>query len=243
MFDIFKPTKEKAENLFRQAMRTGNFGPALSYYRKYCDSKPRDFEAQNDLGWMLLQAGESEEALECFEQANEVEEQAVHHNNRGRALLQLERYEEANEAFEKARELDPEDPEPPYNMTVCLRAQDKIDEAMEALEVFLGEHEDFAPALNDYALCLQEKERDEESVEYLERAVEERPMWVPARLNAINTLCDLGRYPEATAHLEELDEMGAEVIVDLGEDDVVITINGSKVYEGELVEGVPGFGE
>jgi hypothetical protein len=90
---------------------------------------------------------------------------------------------------------------------------------------------------------LQEKERDEESVDYLERAVEARPMWVPPRINAINTLCDLGRYPEATTHLEELDEMGAEVIVDLGEDDVVITINGSTIYEGDLVEGVPGFGE
>jgi tetratricopeptide (TPR) repeat protein len=243
MFDIFKPTKEKAENLFRQAMRTGNLGPAVAYYRKYVDANQRDFEAQNDLGWMLLEAGHPEDALECFETANSVEEQAVHFNNLGRALLALERFEEATEAFDKAHELDPEDPEPTYNKTVCLRAQDKIDECMQALEAFLDDHDEFAPALNDYALCLQEKDLDEESVDYLERAVEARPMWVPARINAINTLCDLGRYPEATVHLEELDEMGAEVIVDLGDDDVVITINGTAIYEGALVEDVPGFGE
>ena len=243
MFDIFKPTKEKAESQFRQAMRTGNFGPAVAYYRKYVDVKPRDFEAQNDLGWMLLEAGRPQEALDCFEAALELEEHAVHFSNRGRALLALERFEEAMEAFEEADELDPEDPEPAYHMTVCLRAQDKIDECMEALETFLDEHEDFAPALHDYALCLKKKERPDESVDYFERAVEERPMWPPARLNAINTLCDLGRYPEATTHLEALDEMGAEVVVDLGEDDVIITINGNTIYEGDLVEGVPGFGE
>lgn len=243
MFDIFKPTKDKAEARFREAMRTGNFGPAIGYYQKYVEAKPRDYEAQNDLGWMLLQAGHPEDALECFETAVELDENAVHYNNLGRALLALERYDEASEAFERAEALDPEDPEPAYNQTVCLRLQEKIDESMEALEAVLDEHEDFAPALNDYALCLQEKERHDESVDYLERAVEERPMWVPPRLNAIKTLCDLGRYPEATVHLEELDEMGADVVVDLGEDDVVITINGRPLYEGELVEGVPGFGE
>jgi tetratricopeptide (TPR) repeat protein len=243
MFDIFKPTKEKAENLFRQAMRTGNFGPAVAYYRNYVDANRRDFEAQNDLGWMLTEAGEPEQALAHFEAANEVQKQSAHYNNMGRALLKLERFDEASDAFETAHELDPDDEQPVYNMTVCLRSQDKTDECMQALEALLDDHGEFAPALNDYALCLQELERDDESVDYLERAVEARPMWVPARINAINTLCDLGRYPEATVHLEELDEMGAEIIVDLGEDDVVITINGSTIYEGDLVEDVPGFGE
>ncbi len=243
MIDVFAPTKKKAEKLFRQAMQSGELGPAISYYRKYLDQNEGDYEGQNDLGWMLMQAGRPEEALDCFEAANAVEESAVHWDNQGQALLKLERFEEADEAFEAAMRLDPEDPEPPYHRAASLRAQEDLEGCMTALEEVIEQHPDFAPALNDYGLCLNEVEREDEAVDYLERAVEESPMWIPARLNAIRTLCDLGRYPEATVHLEELDEMGADIVIDLGEDDVAISLNGQPIYQGELVEGVPGFGE
>lgn len=243
MFDAFKPTKDKADKLFKQAMQTGNLEPAIVYYRKYLEKNPRDFEAQNDLGWMLLEAEQPEEARACFEAANEVEESAVHYNNLGRALIDLELFDEADEAFEQALELEPDNPEPRYNRAVALREQGDMDGFEEALEALLDEHPDYPPALNDYAVCLQEDERLEDSIEYLERAVDERPMWGPARLNLIATLCDLGRYPEATEHLEALSEMGVDVLVDVGDEDVIIELNGQPWYEGELVEGVPGFGE
>jgi superkiller protein 3 len=242
MFDVFKPTKKKAEKLFREAMNSGNWGPAINYYQQYVDKNSRDYEAHNDLGWMLLQVDHPEEALEHFDAAIELEEDPTHYNNRGQALLKLERFEEANEALDRALELDPDDPEPAYYKAVGLRLQDDLEGCMAALDAVLENDPEFAPALMEYAVCLQEDERPEESVEYLERAIDDRPMWIPARLNAVNTLCDLARYPAATSHLEAIDEMGTDVVVELGDDDLTITINGQVVYEGEYDDTVPGFG-
>lgn len=243
MFNPFKPTKEKAEALLRRAMQTGDVQPAVSYYRKYVDAEPGDFEAHNDLGVLLLETGLTEEALEHFRRANELEEAAAHWNNEGRALLSLERFEEADEAFAMAERLDPEDPEPAFNRALCLREQEEMAACMDALEAVIAEHADFAPALHEYAARLLDEDRKEDAVEYLERAVDAAPFFGPARIQAVRTLCDLGRYPEATEHLEAISDMGADIVVDLGEEDVEIVVNGNVIYEGELMEGVPGFGE
>lgn len=242
MFDVFKPTKKKAEKLFREAMNTGNWGPAIKYYQGFVEKNPRDFEAHNDLGWMLLQVDHAEDALEHFDRAIALEDDPAHYSNKGQALLKLERYEEANAALDRALELDPEDAEPAYYKAVSLRLQEDIEGCIAALDEVLEEDPEFAPALMEYAGCLKEQDRDEEAVEYMERAVEDRPMWIPARLSAISTLCDLARYPDAMTHLEAIDEMGAEVVVELGDGDLEITINGQVIYEGEYDETVPGFG-
>ena len=243
MFDFFKPTKEKAEAKLRQAMQTGNIEPAVAYYAKYIEAHPNDFEAHNDLGWMFLETGRPERAAEHFQKANELDERAVHWNNLGRALLVLERFEEADQAFETAAAMDPDDPEPAYNRTVSLRQQDRMEASKEALAQHIADFEEFAPALNDYAMILREDDQDAEALEYLERAVEARPHWPPALMNASTTLCDLGRYPEATQYLEALSDLGADIIVDVSDEEVTIELNGGLLYQGELKEGVPGFGE
>ncbi|MGM0559115.1 MAG: tetratricopeptide repeat protein [Myxococcota bacterium] len=243
MIDVFKPTKKKAEDILRKAMRSGDLGPAISYYMKYVDAKPRDHEAQNDLGWMLLQEGRPEDALERFEKANDLEEDAAHYNNKGRALLELERFPEASEAFRHAAELDPEDEEAPFNMAVAMRAQDRHEDALDALDALLEAHDDFAPAHVEYAMCLQELDRDEDAIAHFETALELDPSWVPARISTVQALCDLARYPAATEHLEFIDELGAEVVVELGGDDLTIAINDQIIYEGAFDDSVPGFGE
>lgn len=242
MIDVFKPTKKKAEEQLRKAMNTGDLGPAISYYTKYIDAKPNDHEALNDLGWMLLQVGRPEDALERLERAIELEEDASHFNNKGRALLELERFPEATDAFKRAVELDPEDEEAPFNLAIAMRAQDEHEGALDALDALLASHEDFAPAHVEYAMCLQELDREEEAIDHFETALEIDPSWVPARVSTIQALCDLARYPAATEHLEFIDELGAEVVVELGDDDLTISINDQVIYEGEYDESVPGFG-
>jgi tetratricopeptide (TPR) repeat protein len=242
MIDVFKPTKKKAEEQLRKAMSTGNLEPAISYYIKYVDAEPNDHQALNDLGWMFLQVGRPEDGLERFEQAIAIEADAAPYNNKGRALLELERFEDATDAFSRAAELDPEDEEAPFNMAVAMRAQDRYDDALDALDTLIEAHEDFAPAYVEYAMCLQELDRDDEAIEYFEAALEIDPTWVPARVSTIQALCDLARYPAATEHLEFIDELGAEVVIELGDDDLTVAINDQVIYEGDYDDSVPGFG-
>ena len=233
MFDLFKPTRKKAQKRFDKAMRTGRLEPAIAYYRKYLAANADDYQARNDLAWMLIEIGRAGEAVEALEQAIELHEDAISWNNMGRALLTLKRFDEADRAFDTAYELDPDDPKPAYNKAVGLRKRDDLPGCKDALESLLQHHPEYAPALNDLALCLQEEERFDEAIPYLERAVAARPDWVAGLFNLVTTLCELDRHREATPHIEALADLGHDVSVDADDEYLTITVNGAVLYSGE----------
>ncbi len=229
---LFGPTKEKAQKALAKAFQTGNFSAAITQFTKLIKKDPDDYESLHNLGYALLESNRTEEAIESFIKANELHEDALHWNNLGRAYQQLRQFNKAKEAYAKAMELDSKDPKPWYNLTVCLREMGKMDDSFAELNKLLEVFPDHTSSNNDLALHLEDRGKINNAVEVLEKALNTEPNNMPARMNLIRMLCNAGKYPDSTPHLEFLAEQGANVEISALEGNVKIVINGAVFYEG-----------
>ncbi len=234
MFGWFRPTKAKAAAALMKAFRTGKFDPAIRLYEKLLRDAPNDHELHNDLGVAFLESGNLAAALAQLHKATELYDCCIHRNNLGRALLRSKDFASAVIAFGKARELDPNDPQPWYNLTICLREEGREQESLAQLVEFVRRFPDHANGLNDLGLHCEEQGNKEEALQKFQQSVTLAPASIPARVNMIRMLCDLGRYPDATPHLETLAQLGMKVHVNATETQVVIHLNDMRVYEGTL---------
>ncbi|GMR11986.1 MAG: hypothetical protein BMS9Abin29_0172 [Gemmatimonadota bacterium] len=223
-----KPTKESAS----WALISGDFEGAIKQYRRLIKGDAHDHELFNDLGVALLESGQPAEAVQAFSTANSLDETAIHTNNLGRAHLRMGAHAAAREAFERASALDPDDPQPGYNLTVCLREQGDMEASFNALLAFSERHRDHVAAHGDLALHYQDRQDMDVAVSHCERALALDAGYVPARLNLIRMLCDAGRYPDSLPHLEAMAEQGAEVVVAAKDGQAQISIDGRPFWQG-----------
>ncbi len=223
-----KPTKESAS----RASSSGNFKGAIKQYRRLINDDASDHELFNDLGVALLGSGQPAEAAKAFSDANDLRENGIHTNNLGRAHLQMGEYAAARAAFERASTLDPDDLQPGYNLTVCLREQGDMEDSFNALLAFSERHPDHVAAHGDLALHYQDRRDMDRTVSHCERALTLDPGYLPARLNLIRMLCDAGRYPDSLPHLEAVAEQGAKVVVAAEDGQAQISIEGRVFWQG-----------
>jgi len=232
MFSLFKATREKAIKAMREGYRSGDFAAAVKLYQQLLADDPDDHQSCHDLGVIMLELRRSGEAIQYFERANRIHESGMCWNNLGRACQQAGDHRRAREAYERARSLDPDDPQPWYNLTVCLREMGDVDASFSELGRCAASHPGHPGTQNDLALPHERLGDRPAAYHALGVAVEAEPGYVPARLNLIRMLCDDGRFPEATEHLEQLAAMGAEVEVATQAGEVLIRINGDLFYRG-----------
>lgn len=228
MFSFFGNTKEGAA----KALREGDFATAIRRYRKALEKNGDDFEMHNDLGVALLESGAAAEAVPCFERANAIRDQAIHWNNLGRAHLAAGNPVAATSAFNKARSMDPRDPKPWYNLTVCMREQNQHDACINELKAMLAEFPEHAGAHNDLGCYYDERNEKDRAMGEFNSAVEANPDYAPARLNLVRVLCETRRFPDARPHLEFLAAQGARIEVAARDGRVRILINGKLFYDG-----------
>ncbi len=229
-------SKAKAAARLERAFATGDFASTISAYEKLIARHPNDHELYNDLGVALLESGELGRSLAAIGTAIELHENCVHWNNLGRLYVAQKKFDDARRAFGRARELDSRDPQPWFNTIVSLREEGRGAESVEELRRFVqtfphhvnGQVELGAHYMDD---------RPEHAAACFERALEGDPCCLPARLNLVRLLCDLGRYPESTPHLEAAAaQTGATVKVDVEDGKIIIDLDGKRFYEGELRE-------
>ena len=229
---IFGPSKEKADSAFNKAFKTGDFTTALKLYQKLVEKDLNDYESLHNIGYILLTVKKGEDAIEYFIKANNIHESPIHWNNLGRAYQQIKKYSEAKDAYTKAVQLDMNDPMPWYNLTVCLREMGNMEESISELEKLLQTHPSHAGSNNDLALHYEEKGYVDKAIVQLEKALTYDPNYTPSRLNIIRILCEKGKYPDSTTHLEYLAKQGAQIEVSAKDGNVKIVINGSVFFEG-----------
>jgi tetratricopeptide (TPR) repeat protein len=217
-----------------KAWRVGNWPVVIEASERLLKDTPNDHELLNNLGVALLEVGETTRAESSLRRANELHENAIHWNNLGRVLLAAKRYNEASAVFQRAIEFDPSDPKPRFNQTICLRSQGSVEEANAELQRFLEAFPDHAGGNNDMGNIFDERGDRENAVIYFARSIELEPHYLPARLNLIRVLCNLGRYPESTPHLEYLAKHGVNVLVNATDEVVEIILNGEPFYRGAV---------
>jgi len=231
MFSALRKLRDQKR--FAHACRKGDLDAAVAAGRSLLAGAPDDHKVQNDVGVVLLDAGQPGQAEACFRRAVELLENAIHVNNLGRALMAQRRYDEARKAFARAADLDPADPQPQFNAVVLLREQGD-DHAAEALDRFVSRFPNHAGGQNELGCTLEQRGDVDRGLDCFLRATQLAPGYYPAHLNRIKALCDSGRYPEATPHLEALAAIGLRVRVSVKDGAVEIDIDGTPFYRGRV---------
>ena len=122
-----------------------------------CD--PNYYLACRNLGDALLQTGQGDKALTCFQKVVENEpDDASAHNNLGIVLAQKGQLNEANDHFQKAVELQPDLVDAHFNLAVVLSKKRQLDEAIHQYQEALRLKPDLAEASNNLAVLLGLKE-------------------------------------------------------------------------------------
>jgi lipoprotein NlpI len=129
--------------------------------------------AHNNLGNILLQKGQVDEAIVHFQKALNINpDDPEPQNNLGAALLQKGRIDEAIVHFQKSAEIAPNIAKGQYNLGVVLFQKGRVDEAIAHYQRAVEINPNFAPALYRLSLALFQKGRVEEAITSAQRALQ-----------------------------------------------------------------------
>jgi len=137
---------------------------------------PKSWAVYNNLGKVLLQKGQVDEAITQFQKALEINPINVEvHNNLGSALLQKGQVDEAIAQYQKALEINPNDSEAHNNLGSAFFQKGQVDEAMVQYQKALGINPTLAEAHNNLAIALYQKGRVDEAIAQFQEALRLKP--------------------------------------------------------------------
>jgi tetratricopeptide (TPR) repeat protein len=139
-------------------------------------SVERCAEAHNNLGGVLYQAGQREEAMAQYEQALRLKPDfAAAHYNLGVGLARTGRLQEAIGHYEDALRINPDYAEAHYNLGVALIRLGRAQEAIGHWEQAVRIRPDFVEARYNWGVALEKLGRRPEAIEQYEQALKLRP--------------------------------------------------------------------
>ena len=135
------------------AVDKGDWGAGAALIRKAIEANPAVASYHVDLAHALEHQGRLEETVEAYRRALEIDPgDARAHKALGHVLNVLDRPAEAEAAFRRA--LGPDDMEAYNYLAVVLKAQGRLDEAIEACRKAIGIKPDYAEGHVHLADCL-----------------------------------------------------------------------------------------
>jgi tetratricopeptide (TPR) repeat protein len=150
--------------------------PIYGQWYKWAEDYLLEIDTWFNKGNALLNLGNNEEAIVCYEKAIELDpNDAYAWNNKGLSLSNLARYEEAIKSYDKAIELDPNDATVFYNKGAILYNLARYEEAIKSYDKAIELDPNDANALSDKGLCLDELARYEEAIECHDEAIKLNP--------------------------------------------------------------------
>ena len=158
----------------------------------------------SSLGFALQNAGRTQEAIGCYEQALRVRpDDAPTHFNLATALEEGGRVQEAIGQYEQALQLNPNYPEAHNNLGLALERLGRTSEAIEHYERALRLNPNMAEAHNNLGLALAGVGRTQEAVEHCKQALRIDPYSAETYNNFGIVLAGMGKLPEAAALFEQ----------------------------------------
>jgi tetratricopeptide (TPR) repeat protein len=172
-------------------------------WRTTIAKNPTCWMAHNNLGNLLLQRGQVDDALACFEKALELQPLfAEAHTDLAYALLRKGRVDEAILHSRKAIAIQPACVEAYNNLGRGLLQKGQVDAALASFQTALKLRPDNATAHNNLGKALLLKGREDEAIAHFEAALAIQPTNAPAHNNLATLLLQKGQVGQAMAHYE-----------------------------------------
>jgi tetratricopeptide (TPR) repeat protein len=184
--------------------QSGLYADSVTLFRATLDENPGSALAHNNLGFVLLQAGEVAEARQQLEWALHLApDYAEAHNNLGAVLLRQRLLAEAIGHYQEVLRLRPDHAGAHNNLAAALlesgRTQDAIDQYREALRL----QPNFPLARCNLGNALLRVGRPAEAIPQFEEALRLQPDFADAHNALGSVLMQRGQPQEAVVHFEE----------------------------------------
>jgi len=191
--DIEKETQSAFEYF-----QTGNFQAAEELLRRILVVHPKNPGIYNNLGLILYDKGQVDEAIEHFQRAIILEpDLADARYNLGIALKERGRFDEAIASYQKALELNPKNADAYVNLGIVLKEKGQSDEAIasyqKALELNIGNSDAYV----NLSIVLKDKGQLNEAVISCQKALQYDPSNAFAYINMGNAFIYQGKSEKA----------------------------------------------
>ena len=172
-------TPANADELFRAAMLHAQRGQPLEAAKLFLEVtrlRPDGFEAYCQLGLMLRQLGQLDDALSCLHRAREIKPGFPKLNLLiGSFYKQQGRLAEAADCCRREIQLDPTNADAHYNLGLVLQNLDQPEEAIRAYRAALAVRPDYVDALVNLGELHQGRLDLDAAVRFCEEAIRLRP--------------------------------------------------------------------
>jgi tetratricopeptide (TPR) repeat protein len=182
----------------------GMYADLETLWRATIAKNPISWLAHNNLGYILRQKGQVDEAIVQYQKALEIDPgYANAHYNFGNALFQKGRMDEAMEHYQKALEIQPQYAEAHNNLGNVLRQKGRVDEAIIEYQKALKIDPGFAMAHYNLGMVLAQKGLADEAIIQYQKALAIQPDDADGQINLGIALFKKGRVDDAIAHFQK----------------------------------------
>jgi protein O-mannosyl-transferase len=188
--------------------QTAEYRDLITLYTATLTKNPGCWMAHYNLGIVLNDRGDNDEAIVHYRQAIELRPgYAEAHYNLGRLLAQKGQLDAAVVHYEKALELNPADSEALNNLGVTLFGMGRVDEAIAQYQKALTSRPDYAEASCNLANALLSKGDLDGAIARYSACLALSPNQAEAQYNLASALLRQGRTEEAIAHFQKALEL------------------------------------
>jgi len=175
-----------------------------SLWRTTVDRNPACWMAHNNLGFILLQRGEVDAAIDQIQTAVRLQpDDEAARKNLGSALLQKGQLDEAMVCFQKALEVKPRDSGAENDLGFALFREGRTDEAIVHYRKALEMQPDDAGARHNLGSALLRSGQLDEAIAEFQEVLAVQPDSAEAQNDLANALSKKGREAEAIQHWEK----------------------------------------
>ncbi len=183
----------------RTQAQTSHWRDSETLWTHVLQVDPRNHVALNNLGLVLADKGEIENAISHFEKALEIQPvYADAYNNIGTALSHTGRMREAIVQYEKALALGAEQPQMQNNLGIALAQNGQVREALPHFQKAIALKPDFAEAYGNFGHALMLQGRIDEALPQFLKALAITPNSVIALKQVAEALLQKGDFKAAS---------------------------------------------
>jgi tetratricopeptide (TPR) repeat protein len=191
--------------------QTAEYRDLSTLYKAILEKNPGCWMAQYNLGIVLSEQGETDQAIDHYRHAIALRpDYAEAHYNLGRLLAEQGQFNDAIAHYEKAVEINPADAEAQNNLGATLFAIGRVDEAIVHYHKALERQPDYAEASCNLANALVAKGDLDHAITLYSACLAAMPDQAEAQYNLASALLRKGRTDEAIVHYQKALQLGPE---------------------------------